>query len=422
MYQSRCPIEEIPMYRIRQQFPTDSIADVRAETLSKLRKFGLQDRVKPGMTLAITAGSRGISKIDVILRAVCDFLKEAGAKPFIVPAMGSHGGATNEGQLHVLHELGITEKTMDVPICASMECELLGHTENGMPVYFDKIAYEADGVIVVNRIKPHTDFVGTIESGLTKMMAIGLGNELGCSTMHAWGLGKSIPVSARLSKQKVNIVCGLGILENSRDETYRLEPVSPEHFEEEEHVLLEEAKRLVPRLPVEELDVLVVNEMGKMFSGTGMDTKIIGRMRVPGEKEPESPRIKQLAVLNLASNSYGNALGIGLADVTTQKLADAVDWKATYANIIPTTYLERGKLPVTLPNDQQAITIALNGAHAIDPHKVRLAVVKNTLQLQEMWVSEAVRAELAPGKAEVLEETRLSFDEMGNLCLGKESL
>ncbi len=333
-------------------------------------------------------------------------------------AMGSHGGATAEGQLHVLDTLGITEESMGCPIESSMEVVQLGSTESGVPVYFDKYAYSLDGIVVVNRVKPHTDFDSDIESGLTKMIAVGLGNQKGCSTMHSHGLRKSIPESAKVTIEKANILFGLGIIENAMDETCKLKALLPEDFEIEEKKLLREAKETIPRLPIDELDVLVVEEMGKMISGTGMDTKVLGRIRVQGEKEPLKPVIKKVVVLDLANNSYGNALGIGLADVTTKKLVDSIDFEATYANIISTTFLERGKIPVTVSNDKNAIIVGLNTVGNVSAQDVKIGIIKNTLDLKEMYLSEGAIKDTDKSRIRIIRSgVKLMFDTDGNLKL-----
>lgn len=417
-FNGKINLNDISFSLVRQIFNTSKIDDVRKEVFKELDSLKVRQSVKPKMKIAVTVGSRGISNISSIIKAVCDYLKESGAEPFIVPAMGSHGGATAEGQESVLHHLGVTEESMGCPIKSGMEVVKLGTTESGVPVYFDKIAYSADGVVVVNRIKPHTDFESDIESGLTKMIAVGLGNQMGCSAMHSYGLSRSIPESARVSINKVNILFGLGIIENSKDETYKLKALQARDFEKEEKILLAEAKKTVPKLPVDYLDVLVIEEMGKMISGTGMDTKVLGRIKIMGEREPLKPVIKKVAVLNLAVNSYGNALGIGLADVTTRKLADSIDIDATYENIISTTFLERGKIPLTMANDEQAINVAVSTVGDVNKDTIKMAIIKNTLDLQEVYLSEASLKDIDTSKAEIIKRNiNLSFDENGNLKL-----
>lgn len=406
------------LIKIRQKFDTSKITDIENEILNEFGLIEADKKIKQGMNIAVTAGSRGISNIDLIISTICKYVKSKGANPFVVPAMGSHGGATAEGQIKILEKLGITKESVNAPIVSSMEVVKLGDTSNKSPVYMDKNAYNSDGIIVVNRVKPHTDFSGPTESGLLKMIAVGLGKQKGCASMHTYGLGETIPKAAKVALKKAPILMGLAILENSKDETYKLKAVLPESFEEQEKKLLIEAKSIVPKIPCDYLDILVVNEMGKTYSGTGMDTKVIGRMKVFGEVEPEKPSIKKVVVLNLSESSYGNALGIGLADITTKKLVDAIDYDAMYANIISTTFLERGKTPVTLPDDENAIYTALNTIGSVKPENAKLAIIHNTLNLEELYVTESVLSSINAESIEVLDTNVIvKFNEKGNLII-----
>lgn len=417
-FEKKIDIDDIRLNLVSQKFNTFKIEDVRDEVFRELDRLNAKDLITPNMKIAITAGSRGISNIPIIMKAICDYIKDAGADPFIVPSMGSHGGATAEGQRHVLTELGITEESMGCPILSNMDVVKLGETDKKVPVYMDKNAYSADGIVVVNRIKPHTDFNSDTESGLLKMIAVGLGNAKGCATMHSYGLRTSIPATAKVSMKAVNIMFGLGIVENSRDETYKLKALLPEDFEREEKELLKEAKEIVPKLPTDFLDLLIVKEMGKMISGTGMDTKVIGRIRILGEIEPEKPVIKKLVILNLSEASYGNALGVGLADITTKKLVESIDFEATYANTISTTFLERGKIPITMPTDKEAIQIGLNTVGELDAETVKVGIIENTLDLQRLYLSDAVLKDIDESKIEVLKrDIKFLFDEDGNLII-----
>lgn len=408
----------IKLTKIKQKFNTAKIGNIEEEIYEQFNSIDATRNIKQGMKIAVTAGSRGIANIDMIIFSVCKYLKEAGGEPFIVPAMGSHGGATAEGQINVLKKLGITEETMGVPIISSMEVMELGRTSNNAPVYMDKNAYYADGIVVVNRVKPHTDFRAKTESGLLKMISVGLGKEKGARSMHSHGLSSTIPEAAKISIKKASIMMGLAITENAKEETWKLEAIYPESFEKREAELLLEVQNNIPRLPSDVLDVLVVGEIGKMFSGTGMDTKVIGRMKILGEEEPEIPAIKKIVAADLADSSYGNALGIGLADITTKKLVDAIDFEATYANTIPTTYLERSKIPVTMKNDKHAIEVALSTIGDVDPDKVKMAIIKNTLDIQELYVTSDVLTDIDSDKIEIMcEDVPLTFDNEGNLAL-----
>lgn len=413
---SNIDINNINFSLVSQKFNTEKIEDVRAEVYKEFDELNVTKLITPNMRIGVTAGSRGIANISIIIRAVCDYIKGAGGSPFIIPAMGSHGGATAEGQTHVLEELGITEETMQCPIISSMDVVKVGVTSSNVPVYLDKNAFNADGIVVVNRIKPHTDFDSVIESGLTKMIAVGLGKAKGCATMHSYGLGKSIPESARVSIQNVNIMFGLGIIENSRDETFKLKAILAKDFEEKEKELLKAAKNNVPKIPIDNLDVLVVKEMGKMISGTGMDTKVIGRIRIAGECEPLKPAIKKVVILNLAASSHGNALGVGLADITTKKLVDSINLDATYANTLATTFLERAKIPITMNNDKDAIIAAMNTCGDINTKGIKMAIIENTLDLKHIYLSDATLSEIEESKINIIKrDVRLSFDEEGNL-------
>ena len=401
------------LYRVRQHMEEREIADIPAEVTKELDSLDLKPRME-GMRIAVTAGSRGIHNIDIIVKSVVDYVKRAGGYPFIVPAMGSHGGATAEGQREVIKGYGIDEETMGCPVLSSMEVVQLGTIANGAPVYFDKNAYESDGIIVVNRVKPHTDFSAPNESGIVKMLAIGLGKEKGCSQMHAHGLAKSIPASAAVSLEKAPILCGLGIVENSRDKTFLLKAVRREDFLEEDARLLKLSYSLVPHLPVDELDLLVVKEIGKIFSGTGMDTKTIGRIRVRGEKEPEKPDIHGIVALRMNEHSYGNALGIGLADITTKALVDQIDRQSMYSNLIPTTFLERGKIPAHFDTEEDAMDVAMRlYGHGAE---TSLIIAENTLEIEKLLVSKKV-LEMAPELEVIEEDIPLSFDGAGRLAL-----
>ncbi|HCP15747.1 MAG TPA: DUF2088 domain-containing protein [Peptococcaceae bacterium] len=405
-------------YKIRQQLEKRKIEDLRSEVWKQLDSIKLGERIKPKAEIAITAGSRGISNIAAITKYTCDYVKEQGGIPFIVPAMGSHGGATGEGQTHVLEKLGISEETMGAEIRSSMEVVNLGATANGAPVYMDKNAYEADGIISLNRVKPHTDFISKIESGVVKMVAVGLGKEKGASAMHCYSLADTIPLAFEIARQKAPIMAGLAILENSNDETYLLKAVKPEDFIEEEQKLLEQAKKLVPSIPCDRGDILIVKEMGKMFSGTGMDTKVIGRMKVRGVPEPEKPDFNKVLVLRISKASAGNALGVGLADITTKALVDQIDYQVTYSNLLPTTYLERGKVPVIMETEQAALDTALRTIGNVAPEAAEIIIIDNTLHLETMFVSETALSGMDRNRIEILEAyTGNLFDEEGHLAI-----
>jgi len=370
------------MVKVRQLFNRDRLPDPGEETARRLGESGLLDSLRPGSRIAVTAGSRGIHRIDRILRAVTEELKRRGLEPFIVPAMGSHGGGTEEGQAAMLESLGVTGETVGAPVVSSMETTELGRTVSGAPVFMDVNAYSADGIVVVNRVKPHTAFRGRIESGLCKMVVVGLGKRDGAETMHWLGLGEVIVECFRLARERTKIVCGVAILENALDETLDIRVAPPGEFEAVDAGFLERSRRIVPRIPVPEFDILIVDEMGKNISGTGMDTNVVGFWRrFGGAKDPD---YTTLIVRRLTPESHGNAMGIGLADLTTRRLVDSIDFDATYINAM-TSQWAMGRIPITLENDRACLEAAL-GRH--EPGKARIVRIKNTLELEEFHVSE----------------------------------
>ncbi|QYJ16026.1 hypothetical protein Rxycam_01856 [Rubrobacter xylanophilus DSM 9941] len=406
--------------RIRQSFPRPRVGDVEAAVREECRRPEIRSRLRPGMRVAITAGSRGISDIPAILRALVRVVREAGASPFVVPAMGSHGGATAEGQVEVLRSLGVTEEAVGAPVRSSMETVEIGRTPSGVPVYMDRLASEADGVILVGRIKPHTDFHAEIESGLLKMAAIGLGKHRGALTLHALGvegIRDHMVEAGRLVFGSGKVLFGVGLVENAYEETAILEAVPPEEILPRERRLLEEARRLAPALPVEEMDVLFVDELGKNYSGTGMDTNVIGRFRIPGVEEPKSPRAKYVIVSDLSEASHGNALGVGLADFTTRRLFEKIDFRATNENVLTSTFVERGKIPMVMGSDREALESAMRCNWGVPPEETRFVRIPNTLHLRELYLSENLLDEaLASGRVEVVEGPRdMDFDEDGYL-------
>lgn len=405
--------------RIRQSFPRPRVGDVGAAVREQCLRPEIRARLRPGTRVAITAGSRGITDIPAVLQALAGVVREAGAEPFVVPAMGSHGGATAEGQVEVLRSLGVTEETVGAPVRSSMEVVRLGETRRGVPVYMDRHAHASDGVIVVGRVKPHTDFHADIESGLLKMAAIGLGKHRGALTLHALGvegIRDHMVEAGSLVFGSGKVLFGVGIVENAYEETAVLEAIPPEEVVPRERRLLQEARRLAPALPVQGADVLFVDELGKNYSGTGMDTNVIGRFRIPGVEEPERPKVRYLIVGDLSAASHGNALGVGLADLTTRRLFGKIDFEATNANVLTSTFLERGKIPPVMPNDREAIAAALRCSWGVVPEEAGFVRIPNTLDLRELYVSESLLGEALSGGAELVEPPReMAFDREGNL-------
>lgn len=400
--------------RVRQRFDRTRLGDVCGAVAAGLRALGLVDRLRGGARVAITAGSRGINHLVTMTRTAADVVKSLGGRPFIVPAMGSHGGATDEGQRTLLDDLGISEASMGCPVVSSMEVEEIGKTAGGVPVVLDRHALHADGIIVINRVKPHTAFRGEVESGLCKMLAVGLGKHKGAQQMHAAGLGPVLVEAARLILARAPVLAGIAVLENSLDETAEVHVVPPDRFEETDRALLRRAWDVLPRIPFDPLDVLVVDEMGKNISGTGMDVNVIGiGPRVGGKMEMGRPAVATIVVLGLTAETHGNANGIGLADLTTRRLVDSIDTKATYTNVLTTRLWSAGRLPVILETDRQAIETAMGET---PPDRVRLVRIKNTLHLEELEISPALLIEAKQAGLTVIREAQpLGFDEAGRL-------
>lgn len=402
-----------PVVRVRQRFPREAIADVEGEVRAQFDAAGLANRLRPGARVAVTAGSRGIADIVRVIRAVCAAIRDAGAEPFVVAAMGSHGGATAEGQRAVLAGYGIREDTVGAPIVSDMAVVELGRIATGAVVHQDRHAHEADAIVVVGRVKAHTAFRGEIESGLCKMLAVGLGKQPGAESIHAHGLRESIPQAAALAIQRSNVVLGLALVENAYHQLHTVRAVPPERFHETDRELLRLSNALLPRVPFDRLDVLVVGWLGKNVSGSGMDYNVVGMWRrIGGERRPDFRRI---VALNITPESEGNGLGIGIADFTTRRLVDQLDLRKTYMNALTANAPQTVKIPIVLASDREAIEVALKSAEPDGP--ARLAVIRSTLDLSELWVSEALLDEVAASPTlELLGPPGvLPFDHEGNL-------
>ncbi|HSC70554.1 MAG TPA: hypothetical protein VLH58_04325 [Candidatus Methylomirabilis sp.] len=406
------------MFRVKQRFEGPSLHDIPGSVRDSMRGLHLQDKVKPGQTVAVTAGSRGIANIDRITRAVMDELKALRLQPFIVPTMGSHGGATAEGQRKVLEHYGITEASMGCAIRSSMEVLQIGEVK-GIPVFCDKNAWGADHIAVLARIKPHTDFQGEIESGLFKMMAIGLGKQQGAEHYHraghAYSYAEIFPLVGKKVLETARILFGLGIVENGYEETAKVQALLPKDFEEGEKALLREAKAWMARLPFDALDLLIVDDLGKNISGAGMDTNVIGRPFV--QKALDRPRIRRIFVRDITPESEGNAVGIGMADVTTRRLVEKINYQAMYMNAITSGVSEGAKVPMTFDTDREAIEVALAMIGLTPPEHARVVRIKTTLHLAEMDVSEALIQEVKANErlSLVTQPAPFAFDGQGNL-------
>lgn len=414
------------MFRVLQTFPRDRLEDVAAEVRLKLEGADVAPLIRPGMTVAITGSSRGIANMNLALREIASFLRRLGAKPFIIPAMGSHGGSTAEGQRQVLEGYGITEDFCGCPIRSSMETVLLGTVmegESALPVYIDRLAFEADGIVVVNRVKPHSAFRGPVESGLTKMLCIGLGKQKGADCLHRDGFGTfatRIPLVGNYVRTHTNVLFGVALMENAYEETNRVEVLRSEEIPEREPALLEYAKRQMPRILVPETDVLVVREIGKNFSGSGMDPNITGTWSTP--YGGGGIRKQRTCVLDLTEVSHGNGLGIGQADTTTLRFLKKMDFMATYPNALTSTVFLPVKLAMVLRDDEMAIKAAVKTCNGVSPEKLRVVLIRNTLHMGELYLSEAFwdQARETPGMEIVGECAPLPFDKKGNLMLWNE--
>lgn len=414
---------ELPrMIRVRQKFKTSRVDDVAGTVRTQFDNPDIRDRIEPGMRIAVGCGSRGIANVAECAGTVISELKALGAEPFIFPAMGSHGSASAEGQVKVLDSLGINEKTMGCPIVSSMDVVQLGQLDNGMPVYFDKSAAEADAVVLVCRVKVHTNFRAPIESGIIKMLVIGMGKIAGASAVHWHGFDTFkdvLPAAGQLIMEQKNFLFGVAMVENAAEETALVEIVPGEKVLEREPELLSLSKDLMPRLQFDEIDVLVVDRMGKNITGAGMDPNITGRNSRETEWE-NKPDIKKIAVLGLTAETDGNATGLSAADVITMRLFQDFDPGKTYANVIAATLLDGAAIPMIMNTDKEAVQLATKTVLRTLPKDARIVHIANTLEIIEIDVSETLlpTIEANPSMFEVEGElAAFDFDPGGNLAL-----
>jgi Lactate racemase N-terminal domain len=382
-----------PVARVRQTSPQPRIVDIPGTVRQLVHSSRLRERVKPGGTVAVGIGSRGVNQIDVVAKAIVGALGELGYRPFIVAAMGSHGGATPEGQRALLESYGVTTETMGVPVKTDMDTVILGTNPVGLPIHFDKNAYRADGLVLVNRIKPHTDFHAPHESGVLKMLVIGLGKREGAAQVHKLGvrgLREVLPEVGRFLISNTPLALGLGIIENAEDWPAEIVALEPETIFDREPALLERARSLMARLPFDQIDVLVIGELGKNYSGAGLDPNVIGRLMIETQPDFERPSITRLVVLDVSDESHGNIVGVGFADLTTDRLVAKMDPDSFRINVITSCCLERARIPLTLPTDRDVIAVALDTCWRIDPMQARVVIIPNTLELKTLWVSPAL--------------------------------
>ncbi|WP_338551885.1 lactate racemase domain-containing protein [Paenibacillus sp. KS-LC4] len=414
-------LKDIPipkMAKVKVDFDETKIDDLGSVLLQKLQREAIVEKVKPGMEIAIAVGSRGLDRLVEITAVTVKFLQDVGAKPFIVPSMGSHGGATAEGQREVLAHLGITKESVGCEIRSSMEVVQIGELPNGLPVYVDQYAASADGMVVINRIKPHTAFRGEVESGMMKMISIGLGKQKGAEACHQLGfkyMAENVPAMAKMIMEHKPFLFGVASVENAFDKVAFIETMTAEEIVEHEPALLVRAKALLPKLYFEQLDVLIIDEIGKNISGDGMDPNITGRYPTPYAHG--GPDVNKMAVLDVTIQSEGNANGVGTADFTTQRLVDKMDKEKTYANGLTSTVVAPTKIATTLPNDKETIQASIKTCNILHFEKVRMVRIKNTLELGVIEVSESLLEEVQRHpKMKIVEDLyELPFDKEGNL-------
>jgi hypothetical protein len=412
--------EEIEEILRSVELPSVALVGQRIDSPPALTNIGegvreaLDSVELPSGSVAIGVGSRGVARIGEVVAALVETLKESGADPFVVPAMGSHGASTAEGQARVLAHLGMSERALGCPVRATMETVRIGETPSGVAVYMDRNAYEADSVIVANRVKPHTAFRGTVESGPTKMLAIGLGKQRGAHSIHSAGwenIHRTIPEAARVAVESGKVAFGLATVENAEEEPCKIVAIPAEKLEDAEASLLDEAKRNLARLPFDEIDVLVVDEIGKNISGDGADPNVTGRY--PTTAASGGPSVERMVYLGLTEETGGNANGLGMADVVTERLAGSMDRPSTYMNALTSTTPAPVKTPMVMPTDEMAIAAALTMCAGVDPGDARLVRIENTLKLGRIWVSEALLGEVENDeRLEVLEDPQpMRFEE-----------
>ena len=381
------------MKAVHQIFPDEKIADIFQTLKNEMDKKPIASKIKPGMAIAVLVGSRGICDLHLVLKSTVDLIKNYGGVPFIVPAMGSHGGAVAEIQKEILESYGITEEFLGIPIRSSMETIEIGVTHSGIPIFVDKLASEADMVVPIARIKAHTDFNGSIESGLCKMLAIGMGKHNGCSRLHQEGFAAFpilIPEVGKFILEKINIGFGIALVENAHEHLHTIKAVPGSDFLLEEPKLLALSKSLMPQLFFPEIDVLIIEQIGKEISGAGLDPNMTGRMSIGPIPDFQGPKIKRIVVLGLSEKTHHNATGIGIADFITQKVYDSINLENTYANCIASGNPEAGKIPIMLPTENEAILAAIQTCGQIDSSKLKIVRIKDTLHLADIQVSESL--------------------------------
>jgi hypothetical protein len=409
------------LLEVEQQVDAPRLDDIAAAVRGAFRGSGPAQRIRPGMVVAIGAGSRGVANLPVLVRTLVEEVRSLGAAPFIFPAMGSHGGATADGQVEVLASLGVTPESVGATVRATMAVAEIGRLPDGPPLYQDVHAARADATLLVNRVKPHTDFHGVLESGLAKMAVIGMGKDTGARAMHVYGaqgFRRFLAPAARIYEANTNLIGGLAVIENAYGETADCQVLDVSEIGgPAETALLERARALMPRLPFGAIDVLVIQEIGKDFSGTGMDTNVVGRIMIPRMPEEHRPDVAVIVVLDISAGSHGNAAGIGLANITTLRAVERIDWAASYTNAATSGIfgMHRVHMPITMADDRRALELA-SACCGEPPEHARWVWIRNTSKLRRFWVSPSLRAEVAGNPIlRVAGEELLEFDETG--CL-----
>jgi hypothetical protein len=409
---------------LRQTAPQPVLTDFAGEVRKQWLGSRFAGRLRRGDRVAVGMGSRGIANVSTIVRATLDSLRDLGAKPFIVAAMGSHGGATAEGQRTLLAGYGVSEQALGVPVKTDMTAVQIGTNSWGEPVYWDKNALDADAVVTVSRVKPHTDFRGRFESGILKMLVIGLGKRDGAAQHHRWGfrgLRDMLPETGKVVLEKTPFAAGLAVLENAHEHTARVQVVDRDEVLQVEPDLLEEARGLMARLPFEQLDLLVIGEIGKNYSGAGIDPNVVGRLLIETQPEFESPRVTRICALDLSPESHGNGTGVGIADLTTDRLLSAIDPVPFRMNNLTACFLWRSKLPIGFPTDRECVAMGVQTCWQPNRDALRMAIIPNTLELEYLWVSAPLveEAKQRPHLEVMGGHQPLPFDATGNLVQEK---
>ena len=412
---------DLPPFTLVRQIQTQPVvADVVQEVRQQWSRSSLPGSLRRGQRVAVAVGSRGIANVAAIVRATLEFLREHGTEPFVVAAMGSHGGGTADGQRELLAEYGVSQEALGVPVKTDMTTVQLGRNSWNEPVFWDKNAFEADAVVTISRVKAHTDFRGRYESGIVKMLGIGLGKRDGAAQHHRWGLrglAEMLPETVKVIVEKTKFLAGLAILENAKEQTAVIRAIDRENLFSQEPALLEQAKSIMGRLPFSELDLLVIGELGKNYSGAGIDPNVVGRLLIEGQPETYDPRITRICVLDLSPESHGNGTGVGIADLTTDRLLAQIDPIPFRMNNLTACFLWRSKLPFAFPTDHECMETGIATCWQPDRSKLRMAIIPNTLEVADLWISPSLVAQAKSNRDLAVqgEPKALPFDATGNL-------